>query len=65
MLWKLVPVTVYTFIITIQKHHLFVWSVFAPKLLYESMYLAVMNCTILLLETIILIQCNTINKYVK
>ncbi|KAF7413550.1 hypothetical protein HZH68_002039 [Vespula germanica] len=64
MIWKLVPVTIYTFIITIQKHHLFIWSVFAPKLLYESMYLAVMNCIILLLETIILIQY-IINKYIK
>lgn len=64
MIWKLVPVTIYTFIITIQKHHLFIWSVFAPKLLYESMYLTVMNCIILLLETIILIQY-IINKYIK
>ncbi|KAF7407296.1 hypothetical protein HZH66_001833 [Vespula vulgaris] len=64
MIWKLVPVTIYTFIITIQKHHLFIWSVFAPKLLYESMYLAVMNCIILLLETIILMQY-IINKCIK
>ncbi|XP_047344818.1 GPI ethanolamine phosphate transferase 2 isoform X2 [Vespa velutina] len=64
MIWKLVPVIIYTFIITIQKHHLFIWSVFAPKLLYESIYLTVMNCTILLLETIILIEY-IINKYIK
>lgn len=64
MIWKLIPVTIYTFVMTIQKHHLFIWSVFAPKLLYESMYLGVMSCTVLFLQTIILIQ-HIINKYMK
>ncbi|KAK2580471.1 hypothetical protein KPH14_006212 [Odynerus spinipes] len=62
IIWKLVPVTTYTFIMTIQKHHLFIWSVFAPKLLYESMYLAVTSCTAFLLQMIILIHC-IINKH--
>ncbi|KAI4501714.1 hypothetical protein M0802_003049 [Mischocyttarus mexicanus] len=64
MIWKLIPVTIYTFIMTMQKHHLFIWSVFAPKLLYESMYLGVMSSIVLFLQTIILIQY-IINKYMK
>ncbi|XP_015174532.1 PREDICTED: GPI ethanolamine phosphate transferase 2 [Polistes dominula] len=64
MIWKLIPVIIYTFVMTIHKHHLFIWSVFAPKLLYESMYLGVMSCTVLFLQTIILIQ-HIINKYMK
>ncbi|CAH2293108.1 GPI ethanolamine phosphate transferase 2 isoform X1 [Pelobates cultripes] len=33
------PVTVYIILITILRYHLFIWSVFSPKLLYEVLHL--------------------------
>ncbi|XP_074094866.1 GPI ethanolamine phosphate transferase 2-like, partial [Cotesia typhae] len=35
-IFKLFSYITYTIIISIERHHLFVWSVFAPKLLYET-----------------------------
>ncbi|KAK3927343.1 GPI ethanolamine phosphate transferase 2 [Frankliniella fusca] len=35
---RLLPLTVYCIIVTLQRHHLFIWSVFAPKLLYEAVH---------------------------
>lgn len=37
-----VPFVTYTFIILAFREHLFIWSVFSPKLLYESYYLGLM-----------------------
>lgn len=36
------PFTFYVFIILILRHHIFIWSVFSPKLLYEFYYLCLM-----------------------
>ncbi|KAM8939108.1 GPI ethanolamine phosphate transferase 2, catalytic subunit [Pelodytes ibericus] len=33
------PVTVYIILVTALRYHLFIWSVFSPKLLYEVMHL--------------------------
>ncbi|XP_063994998.1 GPI ethanolamine phosphate transferase 2 [Diachasmimorpha longicaudata] len=38
---RIFPLAVYTIIITIHRYHLFIWTVFSPKLLYEAMYTAV------------------------
>ncbi|XP_034237411.1 GPI ethanolamine phosphate transferase 2 isoform X2 [Thrips palmi] len=51
-LLRLLPLTVYFIVITIQREHLFIWSVFAPKLLYETAHslicLVMMACGCLL-----------------
>lgn len=36
------PFTLYVFIILAFRHHIFIWSVFSPKLLYEFYYLCLM-----------------------
>lgn len=36
------PFTVYIFIILSFRHHIFIWSVFSPKLLYDFYYLCLM-----------------------
>lgn len=36
------PFTLYVFIILILRQHIFIWSVFSPKLLYEFYYLCLM-----------------------
>ncbi|XP_014471652.1 PREDICTED: GPI ethanolamine phosphate transferase 2 [Dinoponera quadriceps] len=54
--WRLFTMTVYTIIVTAQRHHLFVWSVFSPKLLYESMYSVIMCCSTLLVLIVIKLQ---------
>ncbi|KAL0110564.1 hypothetical protein PUN28_013867 [Cardiocondyla obscurior] len=54
--WRLLTVTVYMIIVTSQRHHLFVWSVFSPKLLYEAMYSAIMCCSTLLALIVITVQ---------
>ncbi|XP_013405157.1 GPI ethanolamine phosphate transferase 2 [Lingula anatina] len=36
-----IPNAVYTVLVTLQRYHLFVWSVFSPKLLYQGMTLLV------------------------
>lgn len=36
------PFTLYVFIILLMRHHIFIWSVFSPKLLYEFYYLCLM-----------------------
>ncbi|XP_063311577.1 GPI ethanolamine phosphate transferase 2 isoform X2 [Pelobates fuscus] len=42
------PVTVYIILITILRYHLFIWSVFSPKLLYEvlQLFISVFVCLI-------------------
>lgn len=32
----IIPTTVFLVVITLLRHHLFIWSVFSPKLLYDS-----------------------------
>ncbi|XP_060084233.1 GPI ethanolamine phosphate transferase 2-like [Ylistrum balloti] len=33
---RALPLAVYSTLVTLQRHHLFVWTVFSPKLLYEG-----------------------------
>ncbi|XP_032688057.1 GPI ethanolamine phosphate transferase 2 [Odontomachus brunneus] len=61
--WRLFTMTVYTIIVTVQRHHLFVWSVFSPKLLYESMYSVIMCCSTLLVLIVIKLQRALIFNY--
>ncbi|XP_019631399.1 PREDICTED: GPI ethanolamine phosphate transferase 2-like [Branchiostoma belcheri] len=46
---RTLPVTGYTVITTLQRYHLFVWSVFSPKLLYEGMLTAVTASVVVLM----------------
>ncbi|XP_035699343.1 GPI ethanolamine phosphate transferase 2-like [Branchiostoma floridae] len=46
---RTLPVTAYTVITTMQRYHLFVWSVFSPKLLYEAMLTAVTAAVVVLI----------------
>ncbi|XP_066297887.1 GPI ethanolamine phosphate transferase 2-like [Branchiostoma lanceolatum] len=46
---RTLPVTGYTVITTLQRYHLFVWSVFSPKLLYEAMLTAVTAAVLVLI----------------
>ncbi|XP_076680624.1 GPI ethanolamine phosphate transferase 2, catalytic subunit-like isoform X3 [Andrena cerasifolii] len=59
--WRLFPVAIYTIIISIQRHHLFVWSVFSPKLLYEAITFAILCLVIFVVMILIIIQ-KIINK---
>uniref|UniRef100_A0AAQ5Z9R7 GPI ethanolamine phosphate transferase 2 C-terminal domain-containing protein n=1 Tax=Amphiprion ocellaris TaxID=80972 RepID=A0AAQ5Z9R7_AMPOC len=38
-LMRSVPAAAYIVLVTVLRYHLFIWSVFSPKLLYESMHL--------------------------
>ncbi|XP_033215579.1 GPI ethanolamine phosphate transferase 2-like [Belonocnema kinseyi] len=58
LIWRLVPITVYTVIVTVQRYHLFVWTVFSPKLLYEAVHCAVMYFIASLMQ-LIFITYNT------
>lgn len=35
------PVSAYIILVTSLRHHLFIWSVFSPKLLYEGMHVLI------------------------
>ncbi|XP_001607537.2 GPI ethanolamine phosphate transferase 2 [Nasonia vitripennis] len=48
--WRLVPITFYAAVTSFQRYHLFVWSVFSPKLLYEAMHCAVLLSVMFLLQ---------------
>ncbi|XP_017882282.1 GPI ethanolamine phosphate transferase 2 [Ceratina calcarata] len=61
--WRFLPVAVYTIIISIQRHHLFVWSVFSPKLLYEAVHFTVL-CSIVLFMQILVVLQMIIKKFV-
>jgi len=37
-LTRALPVALYLVLVTVERYHLFVWSVFSPKLLYETMH---------------------------
>nr|XP_012144892.1 PREDICTED: GPI ethanolamine phosphate transferase 2 isoform X1 [Megachile rotundata] len=54
--WKYLPLTIYTVIISIQRHHLFVWSVFSPKLLYEAVHSTVICFIVFIILILIIIQ---------
>jgi len=62
--WRLLTITAYMIIVTCQRHHLFVWSVFSPKLLYEAMYSATMCCSALLALIVITVQSAAISNYI-
>ncbi|XP_031837371.2 phosphatidylinositol glycan anchor biosynthesis class G isoform X1 [Nomia melanderi] len=53
---KLLPLAVYTIIISIQRHHLFIWSVFSPKLLYEAVHFFVICIIIFIILILIMLQ---------
>ncbi|XP_077982034.1 GPI ethanolamine phosphate transferase 2, catalytic subunit-like [Glandiceps talaboti] len=35
-LFRALPLAIYTVVVSLQRYHLFVWSVFSPKLMYEG-----------------------------
>lgn len=35
---RLLPLSFYCILIAFNRYHLFIWSVFAPKLLYEALF---------------------------
>jgi ethanolaminephosphotransferase len=41
LLTRTLPVAVYTVLVMLMRHHLFVWTVFSPKLLYEGCLIVV------------------------
>ncbi|XP_063238510.1 GPI ethanolamine phosphate transferase 2 isoform X3 [Bacillus rossius redtenbacheri] len=45
---RVLPLAVYAALTTWQRHHLFVWTVFSPKLLYEAVHTAVTAVLLLL-----------------
>ncbi len=48
LLTRALPLAVYTTLVTAQRYHLFVWTVFSPKLLYEAMHAVVLSVVVLL-----------------
>jgi hypothetical protein len=47
---RLLPVTVYVVLVTYLRYHLFVWTVFSPKLLYEVTHTLVISLVMLLMH---------------
>ncbi|KAM0728286.1 GPI ethanolamine phosphate transferase 2 [Formica fusca] len=62
--WRLLTMTVYMIIVVGQRHHLFIWSVFSPKLLYEATYSAMICCSVLLALIVITLQTVIIPSYI-
>lgn len=60
--WRLLPITIYTIIISIQRHHLFIWSVFSPKLLYEAVHSVVICLAVFVMLILATVQ-EIINNY--
>nr|XP_033197814.1 GPI ethanolamine phosphate transferase 2 [Bombus vancouverensis nearcticus] len=60
--WRLLPIAIYTIIISIQRHHLFVWSVFSPKLLYEAVHSVVICLAVFVMLILATVQ-EIINNY--
>lgn len=54
--WRLLTTTVYMYFIIFQLNHLFVLSVYLPKLLYEVTYTMTMCCSALLTVIVIAVQ---------
>lgn len=46
----IIPTTVFLIVITVLRHHLFIWSVFSPKLLYDFYVSALMLCVMLFVK---------------
>lgn len=46
----IIPTTVFLVVITILRHHLFIWSVFSPKLLYDFSVSALMLLIMLIVK---------------
>lgn len=53
------PVTVYILLVTALRYHLFIWSVFSPKLLYEVIHLSI---SAVVCAVFIAIDKNQVNK---
>lgn len=53
------PVTVYILLVTALRYHLFIWSVFSPKLLYEVIHLSL---SAVVCAVFIAIDKNQVNK---
>ena len=50
LLCRIVPLCCFSLVVFIQRYHLFIWSVFAPKLLFEAMnFLVVASFSVLVL----------------
>lgn len=58
---RLLPVAVYVVLIILLRYHLFVWTVFSPKLLYEGMHTLVISLLMLLINFV----ASTVVKDVK
>ena len=57
VLTRALPLAVYTVLVSGQRYHLFVWTVFSPKLLYEGMHTLVVSILVLVLLAIKLLFC--------
>lgn len=53
------PVTVYILLVTALRYHLFIWSVFSPKLLYEVIHLSI---SAVVCAMFIAVDKNQVNK---
>ncbi|KAK3577520.1 hypothetical protein CHS0354_026476 [Potamilus streckersoni] len=53
ILTRALPLAAYTVLVTAQRYHLFVWTVFSPKLLYEGMFTVV----IVVFSLVVLLIC--------
>lgn len=49
-LLRLLPVAVYVVLVSFLRYHLFVWTVFSPKLLYEATHTLVISLVMLLIN---------------
>ncbi|KAF7996903.1 hypothetical protein HCN44_002549 [Aphidius gifuensis] len=62
------PFLFYTIIISMQRYHLFIWTVFSPKILYESFHCAIFFIAIFIVQSILILIENNMkkkmNKYV-
>ncbi|XP_076172790.1 phosphatidylinositol glycan anchor biosynthesis class G isoform X2 [Ptiloglossa arizonensis] len=54
--WRLIPLTLYTIIISIHRHHLFIWSVFSPKLFYEAVHFTIICFVTFIILILVIIQ---------
>ncbi|XP_071565902.1 GPI ethanolamine phosphate transferase 2 isoform X1 [Temnothorax nylanderi] len=61
--WRLLTITIYMIVVINQRYHLFVWSVFSPKLLYEATYSATMCCSVLLALIVFVVQSAAVSNY--
>ncbi|XP_057706995.1 GPI ethanolamine phosphate transferase 2 [Corythoichthys intestinalis] len=51
-LLRSVPTAAYIVLVTVLRYHLFIWSVFSPKLLYEAMHLLLTTAVCLIFYTV-------------